>query len=182
MSFHFISSLSQLMLVVANSSSMGVCPRSNSSANTANNQLNSSSKRSSLSRFSRWDRGHCQRTRAVDSSTMDSRSCKTYWCKRIAHSSSRGRCRARACLLQLLKLCVNNNKSTLEMLRDPMRPTTYFRIEVVLSHRQGWQDNQANSKMHSNSKWTTCHNLALRTSSHVARRLPNNTSSSLPIV
>ena len=178
MSSHFISSLSKLVVVI--SSLMGACRRSNSNDSTANNQTNSNNRLSSLSRFSRWDRGRCQRTQA--SSTTDSRSCKTYWCKLIALSSSKGRCRAKACRLQLLKQCVNNNKSTLEMLRHLMHPTTYFRIEVVSSHRHGWQDSQANSKMHNNSKWTTCHSQALRTSSHAAHHLPNNISSSLPIV
>ena len=181
MSFHYINSHSRLMLVT--SISMGVCPSSNSNASTANNQPNSNNRRSSLNRFSRWDRGHCRRTQEVDSFTTDSsKSCKTYWCKLIALSSSSGRCRARACRLQLPKLCVNNSKSTLEMPRHLMRATTYFRIEVVSSHRHGWQDNQANSKMLSNSKWTTYHSQALRTSRIVVHRLPSNISSSLPIV
>ena len=181
MSFRFISSRSQLV-AVAISSSMEVCTSSNSNASIANNLTNSNNRRSSLNKFSLWDRGRFRRTQAVDSSTTISRLCKTYWCKQIALSSNRGRCRAKACLLQLLKLCVNNNKSTLEMPRLLMRTTTYFRIEVVSSHRHDWQDSQANSKMLSNSKWTTCHSQALRTSSHAAHRPLSNISSSPHLV
>ena len=70
MSFHFKSSRSQLVEI---SSSMEVCPSSNSNASIANNQTNSNNRRSSLNKFSRWDRGRFRQTQAVDSSTTISR-------------------------------------------------------------------------------------------------------------